>query len=79
MDKTQYLYTFNLIDGRQVTYSGNTELVARKRAESRHPGTLPIPKGKLAELCLCKLARAYPRSPCENNQFICSHCGGYLG
>ena len=73
------LYTFTLIDGRRVTYSGLTEPDARRRTEARHPGTLPIPVGTPAERCACTAAHALPRSTRENGWLICAHCGGYFG
>jgi hypothetical protein len=73
------LYTYNLIDGRKVTFAGKTERHAFALAHEYHPYAVTQELGVPAERCTCKNARAYPQSVRRGGFLICAHCGGYFG
>lgn len=70
------LYTFELIDGRRVTYAGETEKQAFWRATDFHRHAVAMKLGTPAVRCTCELPWASSSS--ESGYRTCNDCGGYL-
>jgi len=72
------LYTFNLIDGRKVTYAGETEKHAFNKARAYHRDAVsPMAWGKAAEPCPCSPKHA--NNTRQDGWLICRDCAGYMG
>lgn len=76
-DDTIKLFTFELIDGRKVTYAGKTEKLAFWHADDYHPRAVAPRLGVPAQPCTCASRR--PSSTRQGGFFTCTECAGYLG
>lgn len=53
------LYTFDLIDGRKVTYEGATEAEAFVRTQQYYGGAVLVQFGRKAERCCARSSEGY--------------------
>lgn len=70
------LFTFDLIDGRKVTYAGLTEGAALNRARCYHLDAVDAFSARPAIGCTCSRKVSFGR---EGGWLICAHCAGRIG
>lgn len=77
-DNTLMLYTYTLIDGRNVTFAGLFEEEAFNRAFRVHGYAVPADEcGRKAVQCTC--SEKHAESTRQGGWLICRDCAGYIG
>lgn len=76
-ESAETLFTFVLIDGRRVTYSGRSEKHAFNKAREYHGAAVELIGGTIAKPCACPNKRA--ESVRQAGFLICRDCAGYIG